>query len=72
MLVRARSRKQTGLAVLDTRIPLPHRGRTYVSSRRVRLSDMDEYGRFRLDGGTGRPRTDYPLTIDDVERRLTS
>jgi len=35
--------------VLDTSIPRPTHARSFVSTRRVRLSDMDVVGRVRLD-----------------------
>jgi acyl-ACP thioesterase len=50
--------------VLDTEIPAPPRGRTYSSSRRVRLSDMDAHGRLRLDAVA---RFLQDVAIDDVE-----
>jgi acyl-ACP thioesterase len=34
----------------DPLVPLPETGRVYRASRRVRLSDIDTNGRFRLDG----------------------
>src|SRR5262249_58629916 len=34
--------------VLDPQAPVPRRGRTYSSRRRLRLSDLDERGRLRL------------------------
>jgi acyl-ACP thioesterase len=49
--------------VLDTGIPAPSRGRTYSSSRRVRLSDMDPHGRLRLDAVA---RFLQDVAIDDV------
>jgi acyl-ACP thioesterase len=50
--------------VLDTSIPVPERGRTFSSRRRVRLSDMDETGRLRLDAVA---RYLQDVAIDDVE-----
>jgi acyl-ACP thioesterase len=50
--------------VLDTHIPVPPRGRTYSSSRRVRLSDMDAGGRLRLDAVA---RFLQDVAIDDVQ-----
>jgi acyl-ACP thioesterase len=50
--------------VLDTRIPVPGRGRTYSSRRRIRLSDMDAHGRFRLDAVA---RFLQDVAIDDVQ-----
>jgi acyl-ACP thioesterase len=55
---------QTGGAVLDTGIPLPTEGRTFSSSRRVRLSDMDHRGRLRLDAVA---RFLQDIAIDDVQ-----
>ena len=34
---------------MDPSLPRPEQGRTFVSSRRIRLADMDERGRLRLD-----------------------
>jgi acyl-ACP thioesterase len=34
---------------VDPSLPRPEQGRTFVSSRRIRLADMDERGRLRLD-----------------------
>ncbi len=50
--------------MLDTRIPVPPRGRTYSSTRRVRLSDMDAHGRLRLDALA---RFLQDVAIDDVQ-----
>jgi acyl-ACP thioesterase len=50
--------------VLDTRIPVPLRGRTYSSRRRIRLSDVDEHGRLRLDAVA---RFLQDVAIDDVQ-----
>jgi acyl-ACP thioesterase len=50
--------------VLDTTIPVPDRGRTFRSRRRIRLSDMDETGRLRLDAVA---RYLQDVAIDDVE-----
>jgi acyl-ACP thioesterase len=50
--------------VLDTRIPVPARGRTRSSTRRVRLSDMDARGRLRLDAVA---RFLQDVAIDDVQ-----
>lgn len=49
--------------MLDTGIPVPIRGRTYVSRRRARLSDMDARGRLRLDAVA---RFLQDVAIDDV------
>src|SRR5262249_2654707 len=61
-----RSRDATSrlASVLDTSIPLPLRGRTYSSRRRVRLSDMDSHGRLRLDAVA---RFLQDVAIDDVQ-----
>src|SRR5688500_18115190 len=40
---------ETPAVMLDTSLPVPAYGRTYSARRRVRLSDMDAYGRLRLD-----------------------
>jgi acyl-ACP thioesterase len=50
--------------VLDTSIPVPARGRTFSAQRRVRLSDMDESGRLRLDAVA---RFLQDIAIEDVE-----
>jgi acyl-ACP thioesterase len=50
--------------MLDTRIPVPNRGRTYLSRRRIRLSDMDSGGRLRLDAVA---RFLQDAAIDDVQ-----
>jgi acyl-ACP thioesterase len=50
--------------MLDTGIPVPLRGRTYSSRRRVRLSDMDSRGRLRLDAVA---RFLQDVAIDDVQ-----
>jgi len=50
--------------VLDTSISLPDRGRTYSSRRRIRLSDMDAFGRLRLDAIA---RFLQDVAIDDVQ-----
>jgi acyl-ACP thioesterase len=50
--------------MLDTGSPLPERGRTYSSRRRVRLSDMDAQGRLRLDAVA---RFLQDVAIDDVQ-----
>jgi acyl-ACP thioesterase len=50
--------------VLDTTVPAPVRGRTYSTRRRVRLSDMDSRGRFRLDAVA---RFLQDVAIDDVQ-----
>jgi acyl-ACP thioesterase len=50
--------------VLDTRIPVPDRGRTFSSRRRIRLSDVDAHGRLRLDAVA---RFLQDVAIDDVQ-----
>lgn len=49
---------------MDTRIPVPERGRTFAACRRIRLSDMDVGGRLRLDAVA---RYLQDVAIDDVE-----
>jgi len=50
--------------VLDPGAPVPVRGRTYSSRRRLRLSDLDERGRLRLDAIA---RFLQDVAIDDVQ-----
>jgi acyl-ACP thioesterase len=50
--------------VLDTGIPTPERGRVFASRRRVRLADVDQHGRLRLDSIA---RFLQDAAIDDVE-----
>jgi acyl-ACP thioesterase len=50
--------------VLDTRIPAPDQGRTFSTTRRIRLSDMDARGRLRLDAVA---RFLQDVAIDDVQ-----
>jgi acyl-ACP thioesterase len=50
--------------MLDTHIPVPARGRTFSSRRRVRLSDTDAQGRLRLDAVA---RFLQDIAIDDVQ-----
>jgi acyl-ACP thioesterase len=50
--------------VLDTHVPVPVHGRTYSSRRRIRLSDVDERGRVRLDALA---RFLQDVAIDDVQ-----
>ncbi len=50
--------------MLDTTIPVPSVGRTYSTSRRIRLSDMDPRGRLRLDAVA---RFLQDIAIDDVQ-----
>jgi acyl-ACP thioesterase len=49
--------------VLDPSIPRPVSGRTFAARRRVRLADMDERGRLRLDAVA---RFLQDVAIDDV------
>jgi len=55
---------QTGWIMLDTGIPVPSVGRTFSTSRRIRLSDMDPTGRLRLDAVA---RFLQDAAIDDVQ-----
>jgi acyl-ACP thioesterase len=50
--------------MLDPSLPLPATGRTFSSRRRVRLADMDERGRLRLDAVA---RFLQDVAIDDVQ-----
>jgi acyl-ACP thioesterase len=50
--------------VLDAAIPAPRTGRVYSARRRIRLADVDEHGRLRLDA-VGRFLQD--VAIDDVQ-----
>jgi acyl-ACP thioesterase len=54
----------TVAAGLEDLVPMPVRGRTFSSRRRIRLSDMDARGRLRLDA-VGRYLQD--IAIEDVE-----
>jgi acyl-ACP thioesterase len=45
-------------------VPIPSQGRTFVESRRVRLTDMDPRGRLRLDAVA---RFLQEIAIDDVD-----
>jgi acyl-ACP thioesterase len=45
-------------------VPITSRGRTFVESRRVRLTDMDPLGRLRLDALA---RFLQEIAIDDVD-----
>jgi acyl-ACP thioesterase len=45
-------------------VPIPAQGRTFVESRRVRLTDMDPLGRLRLDAVA---RFLQEIAIDDVD-----
>ena len=50
--------------MLDPSLPLPSVGRTFAARRRVRLADMDETGRLRLDAVA---RFLQDVAIDDVQ-----
>ncbi len=50
--------------MLDPSLPLPTAGRTFSRRRRVRLADMDERGRLRLDAVA---RYLQDVAIDDVQ-----
>jgi acyl-ACP thioesterase len=50
--------------MLDPSLPLPTSGRTFAAHRRVRLADMDEHGRVRLDAVA---RFLQDVAIDDVQ-----
>jgi acyl-ACP thioesterase len=50
--------------MLDPGIPVPRQGRTYSARRRVRLSDVDQHGRLRLDAIA---RFLQDVAIDDVQ-----
>jgi acyl-ACP thioesterase len=50
--------------MLDPSLPLPSAGRTFAGRRRVRLADMDERGRVRLDAVA---RFLQDVAIDDVQ-----
>ena len=50
--------------MLDPSLPVPAIGRTFASRRRVRLADMDERGRVRLDAIA---RYLQDVAIEDVE-----
>lgn len=50
--------------MLDPSLPLPTTGRTFSARRRVRLADMDESGRLRLDAVA---RFLQDVAIDDVQ-----
>jgi acyl-ACP thioesterase len=49
---------------LESVVPIPSRGRTFVEGRRVRLTDMDPRGRLRLDAVA---RFLQEIAIDDVD-----
>ena len=50
--------------MLDTTLPVPTRGRAFTAGRSVRLSDMDDRGRLRLDAVA---RFLQDVAIDDVQ-----
>jgi acyl-ACP thioesterase len=50
--------------MLDPSIPVPARGRTFATRRRVRLADLDAHGRVRLDAVA---RFLQDVAIDDVQ-----
>ena len=50
--------------MLDPSLPIPMSGRTFALHRRVRLADMDERGRVRLDAVA---RFLQDVAIDDVQ-----
>ena len=50
--------------MLDPSIPVPTVGRSFAAHRRVRLADMDEHGRVRLDAVA---RFLQDVAIDDVQ-----
>jgi acyl-ACP thioesterase len=50
--------------MLDPSLPVPTTGRTFTATRRVRLADMDETGRVRLDAVA---RFLQDIAIDDVQ-----
>jgi len=50
--------------MLDPSIPIPTVGRSFAAHRRVRLADMDEHGRVRLDAVA---RFLQDVAIDDVQ-----
>jgi acyl-ACP thioesterase len=49
---------------MEDMVPFPSQGRTFVESRRVRLTDMDARGRLRLDAVA---RFLQEIAIDDVD-----
>jgi acyl-ACP thioesterase len=49
---------------MEPLVPHPTQGRVYSTRRRIRLSDMDERGRLRLDGVA---RYLQDIAIDDVQ-----
>jgi len=57
-------RRDTLAGVLDPSLPAPSVGRTFTSQFRIRLADMDERGRVRLDAVA---RFLQDVAIEDVE-----
>jgi acyl-ACP thioesterase len=51
------------MSALDPGLPIPARGRTFTTRRRIRLSDTDPHGRLRLDAVA---RFLQDAAIDDV------
>jgi acyl-ACP thioesterase len=49
---------------MEDLVPIPSQGRTFVESRRLRLTDMDPRGRLRLDAVA---RFLQEIAIDDVD-----
>ena len=49
---------------MESVVPIPSRGRTFVENRRVRLTDIDPRGRLRLDAVA---RFLQEIAIDDVD-----
>jgi acyl-ACP thioesterase len=49
---------------MERLVPIPSQGRTFVETRRVRLTDMDPKGRLRLDAVA---RFLQEIAIDDVD-----
>ena len=49
---------------MESLVPIPSRGRTFVEKRRVRLTDVDPRGRLRLDAVA---RFLQEIAIDDVD-----
>jgi acyl-ACP thioesterase len=49
---------------MESVVPIPSQGRTFVEKRRVRLTDMDPRGRLRLDAVA---RFLQDIAIDDVD-----
>ena len=53
-----------GAALEDEWVPIPSQGRTFAETRRVRLTDVDQRGRLRLDAVA---RFLQEVAIDDVD-----